>query len=247
MLMPLTFLMIATGVVFYGLMGRPLVRLLRLQQKTPNQVLLLGANALCRGLGETLAQEGVLTTVVDTRRRRVNAARALGLQSEHGRLDSEHIYNRLELQEVGLFIALTENHDANSLACKQLRTPLGTERVFQVECGHDAADPGQGRAPLQGQPFAFGQRIEELLTRARRGEVKSTPLTETFDFEAFTEHYGERAQALLCVTAKGRVRVLCEERPPQPGEKLISVIDASGEAEPRSPSQTSFPELDPLP
>lgn len=230
-LMPLTFLMITTGVIVYGLTGRPLVRLLRLEEAAPNQVLLLGANSLCRRLGESLAQHGIRATLVDTRRRRVRAARAVGLRAEHGRLESEHVMQRLQLQEMGLFVALTENHDANSLACKHLKSALGPARIYQVECGHDAADPGQGTAPLQGLSFALGQSIEDLLDRARRGRVKSTPLTETFPYEAFRNHYGERAQALFCVTAEGRVRVVAEDDPPRPGEKLISVIDEAAVTE----------------
>ncbi len=230
MLMPLSFLVIASCVFVYGFSARPLVSLLGLRRRAPRGLLLLGANPIARALAEALEKQDVPVTMVDTSRTRVLLARNLGLRAEYGRLDAEHIFNRLHLQDVRHFVALTSSHDANGLAVSHMRSVLGPKRVWQVNC-EPRSEGGTGTTLVQpGGTFGAGHSYDELLYKLRRGAVRVTPLSEQFRYEEWKEHHGQTAIPLLCIDGEGICRILGpDESAPGPTDRLVSIVPESSD------------------
>jgi hypothetical protein len=91
LLLPVTFLLIASCVTVYGLLARPIVRLLRLGQRHPQGLLVLGANPVARTLSRCLQSQGVRALLVDSNRHAVRKARLAGLEVEDGQLLSSRV------------------------------------------------------------------------------------------------------------------------------------------------------------
>lgn len=232
LLMPLTFLVIASCVLFYGLGARPLVRALGLQEKHPSGVLFVGANRIARSIAECLQSASIHTVLVDTNRRKVMTAKRMGLNAVHGHLLATHTMNRLELGDVGLLIALTSSDDANTLAVQHMKNTLGEKYVSQIECDSTGSGEGGVRRPgdeMRGQLFARGYDYGALAGATSSGRVKLTAITEEFDWEAFKSHNQGRIIPLLALDRDKRPRVLAGlEGEVESGEQVLSLLLAGG-------------------
>ncbi len=228
LLMPITFLVIGSCVVVYGLGARPLAKVLGLSQPQAGGVLFLGANRISRGLAQALADAKIPTTVVDTDRRKVMRCRSMNLHAEYGKLSDQHVLNRLDLGKLGQLIALTSSDDANTIATEQFRSVFGVDNVHQVCCeSNERAEVGMNTPVrnLGGTRFSPNADYDELLDWARRGTAKITRMTDAFDYDALLAHYNGRALPLLLIDAQGAARVLSEDGPlPQSGERVVSFI-----------------------
>ena len=87
--------------------------------------------------------------------------------------------------------------------------------------------------PLRGRLlFDQAATYNQLSHRFNVGAVvKSTGLTEQFDYEAFQELYGPSAQPLFLIDETGSLMVFTSdrERDPRPGQTLISLVDPTGD------------------
>jgi len=75
--------------------------------------------------------------------------------------------------------------------------------------------------------------FEELDTHFESGaSIKTTRLTDEFDFEAFQCQHGESAMPLFLVTDAGKLVVATEDKnvAPQAGQKLVALIDSPADA-----------------
>ena len=61
-------------------------------------------------------------------------------------------------------------------------------------------------------------------------EVRTTRLSETFDYDDFVRRHWKRAVPLFALTPKGRLRVFVagEELEPGPGWRLVALVQPSG-------------------
>jgi len=234
LLVPLIFAVIIATIAVYGLSARPLTRLLKIGA-SGGGVLIVGANALGRAIGQVLKEAGFPVMLVDMNRAAVRTAQLEGLPARQGNILSEQTVERLELEELGMLLAVTSNDEANGLAAQRLSHDLSRRNVFQLS-------PGDASASnlLQGRPL-FGEEMtcEVLLDRLQSGwTVKATPLTEQFTYAQFREHHNDACIALFVI---GRDRVLRpiradEEAAPKAGQTVISLVaDRQEKAEGRQP------------
>ena len=89
--------------------------------------------------------------------------------------------------------------------------------------------PGHART-LRGR-LLFGPdltcfAIDRLM--AQGATIKTTPLTEEFDFESYRAHYGAAAIPLMLITPDKRLRLFTTDDPPkpEPGDLVVSLIKA---------------------
>jgi CPA1 family monovalent cation:H+ antiporter len=56
-------------------------------------------------------------------------------------------------------------------------------------------------------------------------QVHSTTLSQTFDFSAYLQHYGQRVIPLFAITPKGKLEIFTVEQPlnPQPSWTIIGL------------------------
>jgi len=119
----------------------------------------------------------------------------------------------------------------NSLATLHFGDVFDRSQIYQLPPRGSDTDQEQ-RIPkdLRGRfLFRADATYDYLSVRFQAGAViKKTPLTDEFDFDAFTAHYGESAIPMLTLSESGAVTVLAAASPakPKPGQAVISMVDA---------------------
>lgn len=200
-LMPVTFVVIALTVLISGMSAAPLVRWLGLARPSPQGVLILGANSIARLLGTAIKDQGFRVILVDSDHAKVDRARAVGLAVEKGEILSRRVLNRLDLGDIGHFIALTTNDDVNTLATARFRKLLGEEHVHQV---HPSTALGRAEPEyadeLQAHHVACGRTLDELDTLMRSGAVVTAiSIDEQDAIEEARRSFGPDAVPLFVV------------------------------------------------
>jgi hypothetical protein len=223
---PLVFLVIVVTVVVYGLGARPLARALKLAEAAPQGVLIVGANPLAKAIAHALGSAGLKVVLVDSNHAAVVDANLEGLTARFANVLTADSPDRLPLGGIGHLLALTPNHEVNSLACLHYQEIFGRARCFQIALPGSAASESPG--DLRGRDL-FGEEasLPELLERIERGEkIRVTPLSEDFGLEAWSEEYGPHALPLFSVDTTGFLRANSPDRPLEqnPDAQLIGLV-----------------------
>ena len=244
LMVPEMFLIIVGTVTIYGLSAAPLGRWLGVAQPNPQGVLMAGAHRLARGIASALKSEGFEVLLVDTNRENLNQARLEGLPTFYASILSEYILDEIEIGGLGRLFALTSNDEVNSLASLHFIEEFGREKVYQL--APKAADSGRKETismPLRGR-LLFGRDMthRELMRRFQTGaRVRTTKLTDQFDYKAFLAFYGANAVPLLLIEETGNLRVFTTDQVllPKSGETIISLVGQTETAEVVSESTLS--------
>lgn len=230
-LAPLTFLVIIATVAIYGLSAMPLARRLRLSEPNPQGVLIVGANQLARALAEALGKLDIQSVLVDSNRESISQARMSGLRAVYANALDEAAVEKLPLGGLGRIMTMTPNDEVNSLAALHYTEIFGRRNCFQL--------PPRPGGPAEAAPkdlrgrtlFGAGATYGELARRVRSGFViRATPISASFDREAWRAHHGQEAVPLLRVSPEGGVAVLTDEAPldvPQ-GDTLVALVPHDG-------------------
>jgi NhaP-type Na+/H+ or K+/H+ antiporter len=235
-LVPIIFMVIIGTVGVYGSTAPLLARWLKIGETDPQGVTIVGAHSWARDIAKALREEGFKVLLIDSNRHNEYISRMEGLNTYHGSVLSEYIFDELEFDGIGRLIALTSNDEANSLAALHFSELFGRAEVFQLVPDDLEEDEEEEFSPqhLRGR-FLFGKGVHYayLTERFTRGAViKKTKLTRDFDYAAFKKLYGQSAIPLFSVTETGKLQVFTAELSPEPqtGQTLISVVDPVDES-----------------
>jgi hypothetical protein len=90
-------------------------------------------------------------------------AKRQGLTTFHGNIVSDSIPEELDLDSVGNFMALTPNHEVNTLACISFEESFDSSHVFQLNEKKTASENSKERGgrTLFGESYNF-KKITEL-------------------------------------------------------------------------------------
>lgn len=234
LLVPITFMVIMFTVTIYGLTASPLARWLQVARPNPQGVLIVGAHSWSRTIAAALQAEGYLVLVVDDSWANISAARMAGLPTFYASILSQYALEEIELGGIGRLLALTSDDEFNSLAALQFIDVFGRAEVYQLPPkGEEKGPRGIVSQHLQGR-LLFGQGIgyTYLASRFARGAmIKTTKLTQEFDYDAFRKLYGEEAIPLFTIAQNGNLVVFTKDSPPtpRPGQTLISLVNSVAE------------------
>ena len=245
-LVSVTFLVIIGTVAIYGMTASPLARLLGVRQSKPQGVLFLGAHPWAREIAVELKRQGFPVQVVDANYANIAGARMEGLPTYYGSALTEGALDRIELDGIGRLLALTSNDEVNSLTALHFSEVFDHDNVYQLP--PTAATPSREAVSrqLRGR-FLFDESATywHLTARFDAGAVvKTTNLTEEFQYETFKDLYGD-VIPLFLVGDGGELTVFTKTNAPEPrpGQRLIAIIDpldeaAEGAAAARPPERT---------
>jgi NhaP-type Na+/H+ or K+/H+ antiporter len=227
-LVPLTFLVIVGTVVVYGLTAGPLARRLGLAVANPQGLLVVGAHAWARELARACREVGIHVVLADTNRSHVRQARLDGLTAWQDDVLEEHALDDLDLGGIGHVLAVTPNDDVNHLIAQHFRHEFGSQRTFVL--ARDRLATRQPEASQAGRTL-FGSEMDfyALSGRlARQGRVRSTTLSDQFDYEALLAHHGAHAVPLLAVAPGGTVTIHATDQPfrPSVGSTVLALVEA---------------------
>jgi NhaP-type Na+/H+ or K+/H+ antiporter len=236
LLVPITFITIMGTVAVYGLTAPIVARRVGVADMNPQGLLIVGADRWIRAVAETLQKKGISVLLVDTNRQHASAARMAGLRVYNGSVLADHALEELDLGGLGKLLAVTSNDWVNVLAVQRFSRIFGAAECYQIPSWEE----GEGRKPrhqhLRGRlVFADTVTSEDLQQRFEAGDVvKATPISEAFDYAAFTQRYGESALPLFVVSDDGKLDVLTarHSREPKAGETLIAMVSDTDPTDP---------------
>ena len=229
-LVPLTFLVIIGTVAIYGLTASPVARWLQVSHPNPQGVLIVGAHSWARDIASALQEEGYQVLLVDTDRTNISTARMAGLPTFYASILSEYVMDEIELGGIGRLIALTSNDEVNSLATLHFVDIFGRQEVYQFPPESEESERQEAVSQhLRGRTlFGKGIAYTYLCDRCASGAViKTTSLTDEFDYGDFQAFYIEAVIPLFLIDPAGNLMVFATDNPltPQPGQTLISLVD----------------------
>ncbi|MCA9075045.1 MAG: sodium:proton antiporter [Planctomycetaceae bacterium] len=228
-LVPATFLIIIGTVCVYGFTAYPLARRLGLAVENPQGLLIAGAHAGVRAIAHALKEAGFQVMLVDVNRWNIRAARMEGLPTCEGNVLSERLLERINLGGIGRFLAMTPNDEVNSLAAIHLRGLFGRAEVYQMFPQRRSESEEHAPQSVRAR-FLFGADITNraLNSRFERGAIiKTTKLTDEFDYTAFQRQYQGTALLLFVISETQELNVVTvdEKVNPKPGQTVIALVD----------------------
>jgi NhaP-type Na+/H+ or K+/H+ antiporter len=230
-LVPMIFMVIIGTVGIYGLTAPLLTRWLKIGETDPQGVAIVGAHSWARAIARALREADLKVLLIDSNRYNEYMSRMEGLNTYHGSVLSEHIFDELDAGGIGRLLALTSNDEANSLAALHFTELFGRSEVYQL-VPEDLEDDKEERfSPkhLRGR-FLFGKHINYHYLEKRFDDgavIKKTKLTRDFDYESFRNFYGQSAIPFFLITETGKLQIFTfnSSIEPQTGQTLISLVD----------------------
>ncbi len=235
-LVSLTFLVIISTVVFYGLTAGLVARRLDISEDDPQGVLIVGAHELSRAIACILQEYGFVAKLLDTNWHNIHEGQKQGLDTHYGNALSEDVLEDLDLTGIGRLLAMTPNNEVNSLAAIHFPEVFSRAEIYQLPMATmDDVTSSNTVTPahLTGR-FLFGPKMTyaHLIEKFRNGAiVKATELSDNFDYEDFNKEYGSDAIPLFLITSKNKLHIFtADSQPaPRPGQVLISLVAPSGD------------------
>jgi hypothetical protein len=238
LLVPLTFSVIIGTVVLQSGTARFIAKKLGVAEPEPRGFLIIGANLVARTIGTALQQAGFRVLLVDSNWEMISKARMEGLETYYGEPVSQHADRNLDLVGIGKMLALSPRGPLNSLSCMHYRMELGPKAVFAIQVAADLEMSKERKAVSHRKwrvlfsPEVTFSSLSKALTQDG-WKVRSTTLSQAFDFTAYQQQYGQGVIPFFAVTPKGRIKVFTveEQLNPQPGWVIIGLV-----ADPDRPS-----------
>ena len=235
-LVSVTFFAIVGTIAVYGLASTVVARALGLSRANPQGVLIVGAHPWARRIAAALGENGFATALVDSNWRNVADGRMEGLPVHYGSALSDFEPGEIDLGGLGQLLALTPNDSVNALAAQHFSEVFGRAHLYQVaprqasEAGREhIAEHLRGRV-LWGNELTFS-RMQDLFDSG--AVLKTTNISEEFDYEDFVALYGDSAVILFVITPRGDLIVPAADASaiPSAGDILVSLVPASAENE----------------
>lgn len=211
LLEPFTYSVIIATVVLQGLTAPILARILGVQQKKPTGWLIVGGHPFARQIAHALSKQGGLHVIVmDTNPRFTSEARSEGLTSiNENALEVSFAEDRLEFQNVGNVLALTDNAELNDLICQHWAEFTGKKHVFRWSppLKSTSGKTARHRLVLSSLP-----RPSVVSGELGNGEAKLDPRTVDQSTKVTDSHFlfAIRGEALLFPEDAGNVQFAAE-------------------------------------
>ena len=211
LLVPLAFAVIIGTVVLQSATARPLAKLLKVAEPAPSGFLIVGANPVARALGKALQELGNRVLLCDSSWENISAARMEKLPTYFGNPTSQDAEAHLDLVGLGHLLTLSPSSELNALACMHFRHDFAANRRFTLPSGAESrrSDKHRSRDEVRGQPLgssalSFPQFASSL---SKGAEVRTTTLTNTFDWPAYQSLHGDRAVVLIARDPNGWIHI----------------------------------------
>lgn len=231
LLVPLTFSVIIGTVVLQSLTARFIATKLGVTEPESRGFLIIGANLVARKIGKALQQAGFRVLLVDNSWEKISKARLEGLKTYYGEPVSEHADRNLDLVGIGKMLALSPRRAVNTLACMHYRMELGSDAVFAIQSAEDLELFKKRKAVSRRQwrDLFCSEVTFSSMTLALSKDgwgIRSTTLSQSFDFAAYQQQHGQGVVPLFAVKPKGEIVVFTvgEKLSPQAGWTIIGLV-----------------------
>jgi len=217
---PLAFFVIIGTVVIQSVSSKYIAHWLGVRDPAPTGVLLVGAGGVARAIGKALEECELKVVLTDSNYENIRTARMEGLDTFYGNPVSEHADRHLDLSGIGKLMAMSGRSDMDVIVALNFRPVFGAQNVYELPTSGEGDVPDKHRisAKYRGRRL-FGEDVNynKIAGWLRNGaEIKSTTLSEEYDFEAYRAANAGRSIFLFALDASGRLRVFTEESTLEP-------------------------------
>jgi NhaP-type Na+/H+ or K+/H+ antiporter len=223
LLVPLTFSVIIFTVVLQSVTARPIARMLKVAEPEPTGFLIIGANPVGRAVARALILNKLNVIIADTGWENISKAKLDGLRTYLGNPISEHADRHLDLIGIGRMLALSPFENVNVSSAMHFRMEFGSNNVFIIQSKFKDESPERERIATQKVgKILFGNMVTYAIMAdvlSKDGEIRTTKLTEKFDFTSFIEKQGQKAFMLFAIDLRGNTHIYHESHniSPRPG------------------------------
>lgn len=232
LVVPLSFAVIIGTVVLQSTTAKYIANRLGVADPENKGFLIIGANSVARAIAKALNENGFRTLLSDPGWENISAARMEGLDTYYGKAVSEHADRHLDLVGLGQLMALSPQPDLNTLACLRYRSEFGRSQCYVISPSNEKKNnDAQSRLSDHSRfQLLFGHSITYTKLASLLGQganIKSTRLSDSFDYQAYLEKYGKKARPLFAVTPKGSLRLFSlSDLKPQKDWVIIAIVQA---------------------
>lgn len=226
LLVPLVFAVSALTIIAHGLSIGWLGRRLGLAAGRQQGLLIVGASDWSIEFARALREIKIPVLLADSDWNRLKPARLAGIPVHFGEVLSESSEATLDLSEIGLLLAATDNDAYNALVCMHFTAEIGRDWVFQlpmreVQTAETKAVSQTSRGHIVMSEQEMFYELQHLLhsgwTFAR------TTISADYTYLKFrTEHVNARSVLILRASGNLEFKLAATAIEPRPGDTLIS-------------------------
>lgn len=220
-IVPVIFFVVIGTVLFYSILAQPLARYLKLVQPNPQGILILGAHNWGRMIASALNNSGFQVTLVDTNPVDVKKAQEQGLIAYRENVLSSDLKDKIDINSVGKFLAITSNDEVNSLAVLNFSDLIGRDNTYQLALRANYEVPIYLRGRMLFRKDANYDLIEKELSRGV--QIRDVTLKNELDIQILNKRFGNEVLPLFWHGENGKLTVITEGSQPvlKPGVKLL--------------------------
>ncbi len=240
-LVPLTFLVIIGTVVIQSATSKFIAQLLGVREPSPTGALIIGAGNVARAIGKAIQECGFKVILTDSNWENTSLARMEGLPTYYGNPISDHAERHLELAGIGRMLAMSGRANLDTLASLKFKSDFGEKGIYELKTTREKIISDKHKISSRHRGYQlFGEEITHgvLASWLRNGaEIRSTQLSDEFDFESYMAKYDGKIIPLFAMDNKKRLQffVIDGKMKPESGWMIISLIEP-GELENKNQS-----------
>lgn len=222
LILPLTFLMIVGTVVIQGASAKPIAKLLKVEREEPRGFLIAGANENSRFLARFLRKQNVDVILADTSKTNQKEARRQGFEVFEGSILSDNVYEDLDLNNIGILMAMTSSAEINGLALKYFDEEFGPNKTYRL-CSKKEQELSEIDHPPS---VLFGGRVDYLNLAQSVRQAKEVLVENCQNAEEYEKICKAHQSNIipLFVLRKDQVSVISRDLPDfQKGDQLAFI------------------------
>jgi NhaP-type Na+/H+ or K+/H+ antiporter len=189
-IVPIIFLVIIVTVVLQSLTAIPLAKLLKIRQKRPSTVIIIGANHVARAIAKVLQEQEVDVYLSDPAWENCRLARMVGLKSYFGNPQAAQAERFLPMSNLKTLIGLSPNRHNNALGVQYFSHILGEKNVYSLKSSSAHSRANNDSLTFLSRQNLFGANVSfSVLSNliAKGGKVSATKLAEAFTWDNYLE------------------------------------------------------------
>lgn len=230
-IVPIVFMVIIATVVVQSVTARTVATLLKVRAPAPTGYLIFGGSKFNRMLAAEMINQKLDVIVTDTNWDAIREARMMDIPVYFGNPMSEHAARHLDISTIGTVLIMSPYKQLNPPIAYHFEHTLGKDKVWALtnneqstRPSHQVSEQYAKKLTLFDEGVTYGYLASAV---ARESTIKTTPLSEEFDYEQYIHKYGDRATPLIAIDAdnKSFTFVNGRELEPKPGWRLISLVE----------------------
>ncbi|KXI27765.1 cation:proton antiporter [Paraglaciecola hydrolytica] len=232
LLVPMVFLVIITTVVIQSLTSVKVAEYLKMRSPAPNGFLIFGAGQFNRMFAKELREYNIPVLLTDTNWDALRLARMDNISTYFGNPMSDHASRKIDLTAYRRVLIMSPYKQLNPMLTYHFEYEMGKGTVLglsnneqQQRPSHQVAGSYTKNLGLFADDITYG-KLASWVTKGAK--IKSTRLSEEFNYESYQHEYAERSLKLAAIDLNGHAHLFTTNNnlKPKADWRIISLITA---------------------